>query len=221
MINNKHFLYTTLVVCLALSIVACKKHKDDPAPVQNIPPLVAPVPIKTIYAVEIYNQGLDTVNQPGKKFYNITQQTYSNGLKSPIELAYVYYQPADNSTKHVLGCAKSLIVKGSNGIPSSNNAAVEFYTINSSNNSDIFDTITLSKSMATIFAAKATLSIFQGENDAIASDGFGWDKGEILGFKLTNGKRGLIKLTTIPTGSKDPNGAIYLGKMRFDIKMEM
>lgn len=220
MINNKHFLYTTLVVCLALSIVACKKHKDDPAPVQNIPPVVQ-VPINTIYAVEIYNQVLDTVNQTGKKFYNITQQTYSNGLKSPIELAYVYYQPADNSTKHVLGCAKSSIVKSSNGIPPSNNTAVEFYTINSSNNSDIFDTITLSKSMATIFATKATLSIFQNENDAIASDGFGWDKGEILGFKLANGKRGLIKLTTAPTGSKDTGGNVSLGKMRFDIKMEM
>lgn len=220
MIINKQLLFTTVIVCMALSVLACKKKKnDDPAPV--IPtPKVTQEPIKTIYAVEIYNQVLDTVNQSGKKFYNITQQTSSNGLNFPIELAYVYYQPSDNSTKHVLGCAKNLIVKSKNGIPSSNNTAIEFYTINSSNNTNIFDTITLNKSMATIFASKATLSTFQGESDALASDGFGWDKGDIFGFKLANGKRGLIKLITAPTGSKDNDGNVSLGKIRFDIKME-
>lgn len=217
---KKNILYSVVVVCMTLVAVACKKNKDDPTPAQYVLPKVAN-PVKTISGVELYNQVLDTVNQPGKKFYNISEQKSSNGLPFPIELAYVFYQPADNSTKHILGCAKNLKVKSSNGIPSSNNTAVEFYSINTSNNTNIYDTITLNKSIAKIFETKATLSTFQGESDAIASDGFGWDKGDIFGFKLANGKRGLIKLTQAPTGSKAVNGDVTLGKILFDVKMEM
>lgn len=220
MIIDKHLLNTVVSTFMILGMLSCKKNKDDPQP--SIQPIViVQTPVKNIYGIELYNQVLDTVNQTGKKFYNITTETYSNGIQFPIELAYVYYQPSDNSTKHVLGCAKNTTVKATNGIPSSNNNAIEFYKINSSNNTNIYDTITLSKSIASVFAAKATISTFNGESDAIASDGFGWDKGDILGFMLANGKRGLIKIKTAPTGSKDNAGNVSLGKILFDIKMEM
>ncbi len=45
-------------------------------------------------------------------------------------------------------------------------------------------------------------------------------KVKFLGFELENGKKGLIKLITAPTGNKDENGIVSVGKIVFDIKME-
>lgn len=208
---------------LCLLAFSCKPSKAKPPIVT--PPVVNKdtlVPVKVLYDVEVYNQALDTINGTGKKFYNVTTGTYSNSVKSPIELAYVFYQPSNNTTKHILGCAKAGRVKIAHGIANTSNTSVDFYTINDGNSTIIYDTLTNTKTFATLFASKATLSAFEGESSAIASDGFGWDIDEIIGFKLSNGKRGLIKLTTKPTGAKDASNltGVSSGKMRFDIKME-
>lgn len=209
-----------VITAILFLIFSCKKSTTDPKPTTPTIKTDTIVPATVIYGVEVYNQALDTINGTGKKFYNVTSGTYSNSVKSPIELAYVFYQPSNNTTKHILGCAKALKIKALHGVATSNNTSVDFYTINDGNSTVIYDTITNTKTFATLFASKATLSAFEGESSAIASDGFGWDIDEIIGFKLSNGKRGLIKLTTKPTGTKDSNGNISVGKMRFDIKME-
>ena len=129
-------------------------------------------------------------------------------------------QPSDNSTKHLIGCARAELVRSKHSVPLTNNTRTTFYVIDDSNSSLIFDTIQYSESIKTIFDKKSALSVVGGESDAIQSDGFGWDKGEIIGFKLTNGKQGLIKLIATPTGSKDDNDIVSVGKIIFDIKME-
>lgn len=228
---NKKISFVIFCGLVAILVFSCKKKKKDPEPTVTNPVVVTPkdtiVTVKVIYGIEIYNQALDTLNSTGKKFYNITTGTYSNSLKSPIELAYVYFETADpndpkGGTRHVLGCAKADKVRARHGVPSTNNTYTEFYTINDGNNSLIYDTVTNNKTIEMIFTQKASLAVFEGESNAIGSDQYGWDKGKILGFKLSNGKRGLIKLTTKPTGSKDPNHVtgVVSGKMRFDIKME-
>ncbi len=164
---------------------------------------------------------MDTVNNKRfYKFYNITQEKYSNSLDFPIELAYVYQEFSNNGINQVLGCAKDYYVKTEHSLPSTNETSIDFFIIEDSHSSLIYDTIQYSASITAIFKNKAKISYVIGENDAIQSDKFGWDKDEILGFKLGNGKQGLIKLTKIPTGSKDDLGNIFLGKISFDIKME-
>lgn len=228
---NKKISFVIFCGLLAILIFSCKKTSKtvSPAPVDTTKVVKKDtiVPVKVIYNVEIYNQALDTINNTGKKFYNITSGTYSNSVKSPIELAYVYFETTDpndpkGGTRHVLGSAKADKVKARHGVSSANNTYTEFYKINDGNNSLIYDTISNNKTIAKIFSQNASLAVFEGESNAIGSDQYGWDIGEIIGFKLENGKRGLIKLTTKPTGSKDPNHVtgVVSGKMRFDIKME-
>lgn len=204
---------------------ACKKdEKEEPKPKDTTPdtPAVERPKVKEIYGIKLYNQALDTTMNSGKNFYNITEEKYGNSLTFPIELAFVHYQPSNNATKHLIGCARAERVRSNtiHGVPATNNTRTTFYVIDDGNSTLIFDTIQYSESVKTIFDKKSTLSVVDGENDAIQSDGFGWDKGEILGFELDNGKKGLIKLITAPTGSKDENGNISLGKIAFDIKME-
>jgi hypothetical protein len=211
------------VLASGLIFCACKRDKNNnPTPNNDTTTKVVPIPIVEIRFIKLYNQALDPIANPNLyNFYNITSQKYSNSLDFPIEIAFVHYQPADNSTKHYLGSASSDKVKLLHELPLDNKTNIEFYKINNGSNTLIYDTISLSASIETIFATKATKSNINGESNAIQSDGFGWDKDDILGFKLSNGKRGLILLTAKPTGSKNPDtGSISDGNIQFDIKME-
>jgi hypothetical protein len=218
----KKVLFT--IIASGIIFFACKRDKNDtPNPnTVDTTTKVVPIPVVEIRSLKLYNQALDTVSYPTLyNFYNITHQKYSNSLNFPIELAFVHNQPTDNSTKHLLGSASSYIVKYKHGVPAENNTNTEFYLINHNSNTLLYDTITLSSSIETIFATKATKSNVSGESNAIQSDAYGWDTGDIFGFKLSNGKRGLILLTAKPTGSKESDtGAIILGNIQFDIKME-
>ncbi|MCR6642943.1 MAG: hypothetical protein NVV82_29120 [Sporocytophaga sp.] len=213
-----------IIIATGLFFCACNKNKKtDPNPNSvDTSTKVVPIPVVEIRNIKLYNQALDTVANPHLyNFYNITHQKYNNSLDFPIEIAFVHNQPTDNSSMHLLGCANSLSVRVMHGIPKENKTNTEFYKINNDSNTKLYDTITLSSSIETIFTTKATKSNVYGESNAIQSDGFGWDKDDILGFKLSNGKRGLIILNAKPTGSKNPDtGSISDGNIQFDIKME-
>ncbi|MFN8436753.1 MAG: hypothetical protein U0V72_03850 [Cytophagales bacterium] len=219
---NNSFTKILIVASSVFAFIACKKETKTVSPSTPTVKTDTIVPPKIITGIELYNQALDTINGIGKKYYNVSTGTYSNSAKSNIDFAFAYYQPSNNSTKHILGCARSSRLKTLHGIPTTNNNTVDFYVINDGNNSTIYDTIKNSKSIASIFTNKATLSEFENDSYTIASDGFGWEAGDILGFKLSNGKRGLIKLTAKPTGSKDASNltGVSSGKIVFDIKME-
>lgn len=212
------------IIASGLIFGACKRDKNNnPTPNNNdTTTKVMPIPVVEIKFIKLYNQALDTVTNPNLyNFYNITLQKYSNSLDFPIEIAFVHNQPADNSSKHLLGSASSDVVKSKHGVSPENKTNIEFYKINHNSNTLLYDTITLSSSIETIFATKATKSNVGGESNSIQSDGYGWDKDDILGFKLSNGKRGLIILNAKPTGSKDiDTGEIISGNIQFDIKME-
>jgi len=211
-----------MILMAGLIIGACKNKKNDPTPdPKDTTSIIVPTPVVEIRGIKLYNQALDTVANPHLyNFYNITSKKYNNSVNFPIEIAFVHNQPTDNSSKHLLGCATSDIVISKHGIPSENKTNVEFYKINNGSNTLLYDTISLSASIGTIFSTKATKSNVNGESNAIQSDGFGWDEGDIFGFKLSNGKRGLILLTAKPTGIKDPDVGIIIGNIQFDIKME-
>ncbi|MCR6642942.1 MAG: hypothetical protein NVV82_29115 [Sporocytophaga sp.] len=209
------------VLASGLIFCACKRDKNNnPTPNNDTTTKVVPIPIVEIRFIKLYNQALDTAKQNGYNFYSISSQNSFNSKNGPIEIAFVHNQPANNSTKHLIGSATSAIVRSEHGVPNTNKTNIEFYKINNGSNTLIYDTISLSSSIETIFATKATKSDINGESNAIQSDGYGWDKDDILGFKLSNGKRGLILLTSKPTGSKDENSNIILGNIQFDIKME-
>jgi hypothetical protein len=211
------------IIASGLIFCACKRDKNNnPTPNNNdTTTKVVPIPIVEIRFIKLYNQALDPVANPSLyNFYNITSQKYSNSLDFPIEIAFVHNQPSDNSSKHLLGSGNSSAVRLEHKVPDGN-IYTEFYKIDNGSNTLVYDTISLSSSIEKIFATKATKSIVYGESNAIQSDGFGWDKDDILGFKLSNGKRGLILLTAKPTGSKEvDSGVIILGNIQFDIKME-
>lgn len=212
-----------LIMVLAVLGLSCKDKKDDPKPTPpaDTTTTVVKKPIMIIQDLELYNQALDTTKTTGLyNFYNISQQKYSNSKNFPIELAFVHNQPSDNSSRHLLGSAKAALVKAAHQLPSTNNTKTIFYEIDNGASPLIYDTINYSESIAKIFSSKATKAVVSGENDAIQSDGFGWYKDKIIGFELSNGKKGLIKLTSNPTGSKDNQGNIFIGKIQFDIKME-
>jgi hypothetical protein len=209
------------IIASGLIFCACKRDKNNnPTPNNDTTTKVVPIPVVEIKFIKLYNQALDTVEQTGYNFYSISSQKSFNSLSGPIEIAFVHNQPSDNSSKHLLGSASSDIVKSKHGISTENNTNIEFYKVNHNSNTLLYDTITLSSSIENIFATKVTKSNVSGESNAIQSDGYGWDKDDILGFKLSNGKRGLILLTSKPTGSKDENSNIILGNIQFDIKME-
>ncbi len=212
-----------LTFVLLLSI-ACKKEEEEPQP-ELEPTMEIKEPrqhdVKRIFGIELYNQVLDTVNTKELyKFYNITEEKYSNSLDFTIELAYVYQEFSNNAINQILGSAKNYYVRTEHGLPSTNETSIDFFIIDDGHSSLIYDTIQYSESITAIFKNKAKISYVIGENDAIQSDKFGWDKDKILGFKLTNGKQGLIKLKKAPTGSKDDKGNVFIGKIVFDIKME-
>lgn len=216
----KKYIISSLVILATLS--ACKKDKEDEPKPKIDPPVVVEKPlVKNIRDIQLYNQALDTTTSPDVyNFYNITQEKYGNSLNFPIELAFAYYYPNNKSTRHTMGSGTSKTIRSEHGIPNTNNTKVDFFVIDDSNSSLIYDTIKYNVSIGVIFNSKATISTVDNENDAIQSDGFGWSEGEILGFKLKNGKRGLIKLNSDPTGSKNTDGILLPGKIIFDIKME-
>lgn len=219
----KSLIINLLFVALVVSTACKKDEKEEPKPKDTTPdtPVVEKPKVKEIYGIELYNQALDTTVVPDVyNFYNITEEKYGNSLTFPIELAFVHNQPSDNSTKHLIGCARAELVRSKHGVPATNNTRNTFYVIDDGNSTLIYDTLQYSESIKTVFDMKGSLSVVGGESDAIQSDGFGWDKGEILGFELENGKKGLIKLITAPTGNKDENGIVSVGKIVFDIKME-
>ncbi|MCR6642944.1 MAG: hypothetical protein NVV82_29125 [Sporocytophaga sp.] len=218
----KKLLFT--IIASGLVFCACKKDKkDNPNPNSvDTTTKVIPIPVVEIRNIKLYNQALDATAHPyWFRFYNITNRQYSNSVDSPIEIAFVHHQPTDNSSKYLLGCAASMYVSLAHGVPKTNKTYTEFYKIDNGTNTLVYDTISLSSSIEKIFATKATKSVILGESNAIQSFAWGWFDGSIFGFKLSNGKRGLILLTAIPTGSKDPKtGDITLGDIKFNIKME-
>jgi hypothetical protein len=168
----KKLLFTTIAT--GLVFCACKRDKkENPNPNSvDTATKVVPIPVVEIRNIKLFNQALDTVANPHiYNFYNITNQKYNNSLDFPIEIAFVHNQPTDNSSMHLLGSAISLSVKVIHGIPKENKTNTEFYKINNDSNTILYDTITLSSSIETIFTTKATKSNVYGESNAIQSDG--------------------------------------------------
>ncbi len=132
--------------------------KKSPKPKDTTPdtPAVERPKVKEIYGIELYNQALDTTVVPDVyNFYNITEDKYGNSLTFPIELAFVHNQPSDNSTKHLIGCARAELVRSKHGVPANNNTRNTFYVIDDGNSTLIYDTIQYSESIKTVFAMKA------------------------------------------------------------------
>jgi hypothetical protein len=199
----------TIIIATGLLICACNKNKKtDPKP--ETPTNIDPTPVIRINGIRLYNQYVDTVDYPDfYKFYNITNQSYNNSVKFPFQIAFVFA-----NSKYHLGSANSTLIKSEHKVPSGNPHDIEFYRIINITGSYLFDTLSLSSSFDDIFNNYTVKSYTNGESNLIQSGASNWIAGYVIGFKLNNDKRGLIKLNAEPTG-------IYrTGSIQFNIKME-
>lgn len=212
-----------IIIATGLVFCACKRDKNDnpnPNSIDN-GTKVSQIPIVEIKDIELYHQTLDTVIYPDLyKFYSISSKAYSNSPYFPFEIAYVVGHTDDDNSKYLIGSASSEIVQDKHKIPSINQTDIEFYRIVNNTGSLLYDTISLSSSIDTIFATNTIKAFTNGKSNTIQSGRDGWSRGYIIGFKLINGKRGLIKLNAEPTGYKLNNGLVMLGNIQFNIKME-
>jgi len=216
----KNNFFIALVLLIGLFYCKPKETPKPAAPIDNTKVIKRDSAV-VIKNIQLYNQGLfDSTKFTGYKFYSITQKKYFNSLNGPIELAFGYNVAKEKTAKHVLGCAKNVYLRSLHGIPNTNNTKVDFYSINNDGSTLIYDTITFSNSFDNLFKTYFVLSNVDGESDALQSDGFGWDINQLIGFKLSNGKRGLIKVITTPSGSVDNNKNVISGSIKFDIKLE-
>ncbi len=209
-----------LAMVTLLVVWSCKKG-DDPKP---MPPQLAEViintdtihPVRHIKEIKLYVP--ENKNMLDYKFYNITTGTYSNDVSSDIELAY-FFNPTASSVNH-LGSSQWDAMRGRHNISNINQTAVTFYDIADGFSPILYDTLKDERSIAgIIFGGSGTTSAISG---GIQSDEHGWLKDEIIGFKLSNGKRGLIKLTRDPVEAYHhiKTDSLIDGTLIFDIKME-
>lgn len=191
-----------------------------PAPQPTPQPVVkAPKKVVEIRNLRLYDKDLDTATNPAKyKFFDVSKKVSSNLLTSHIDIAYINSNDQYDTYKHAIGSSSASAIKDKHALPNTITASnAEFYSINSSSGSLLFDTITLSASIATIFASNATLSA--PNPHIIYSNTSGWEAGDIIGFK-SNDIKGLIHITATPTNSITTDGITTAGRIQFDIKME-
>jgi hypothetical protein len=209
---------------LATVFFACKP--EEPTPVTKIVKVPGPTvvldtvqPLVIIRDISLYIP--ENKNSTDYKFYNISTQTYSNDINSKIELAFIY-NTEDKTFMHLLGSNKNSYIVQKNGIVTSNPEKITFYDLREGHSSVVYDTLRDTRSIRPYFTSvgKGNIMSQSPVAGAVKSQINGWDKDEIFGFQLPNGKFGLIKLQVKPSIILSPTGEAKYGFITFDIKME-
>jgi hypothetical protein len=217
-VNSNYFIVFTLIV----SILSCHpKKKDDPQP--SVSPVPQPT-VKYYQDIRLYNQ---FTTGSIKHFFSISDSIFSDDIRSDFDICYINRTLGASAANYfILGSPadRTYTDKVYPGLTSSRYTS--FYKVPSSFTYANFDSLNVSSSLRNFILTKCTLVLSDQDNQLAqalkSDDSYGWAANSVFGFKTSDGKYGLIKILSPPTGSTSNTDPLKNtpGVIRLDIKIE-
>lgn len=209
-VNIKLFLFLSI---LCFSFYSCKDDEDNSNESDDDPLSFTEVKFGEFVLDNQYGlESLLSVNDMKIVSIDTTLDLEEFASKANFDLAFAYYDTINkNSSFEFRNCSESdmpryffagptsIDLAKEHNVEKFSNRSTTFYVIPNDFTASKFDTLKTTEGLkAVISSSTIHRNNLDKSSDSYFSDGFGWYKGTLIGFKTNEGKCGILKIQSVP-----------------------